>query len=60
MWGKTEYATRKSATLTLNSRSGETVGNWVGNELAAGCDTRGYEWGLLQVAYPESKNTVGY
>ena len=34
-------------TSDLQSRSGETVGNWVGNQLAAGCDTR-LEWGYFQ------------
>ena len=46
----------------LHSRSGKTVGNWVGNQLAARWDTR-LEWGyfkFLAVAYPESKNPVGY
>ena len=47
---------------SLHSRSGETVGNWVGNQLAAGWTTR-LEWGYFQflaVAYPESKNPVVY
>ena len=38
------------------------MGNWVGNQLPAGWDTR-LEWGYFQflaVAYPESKNPVGY
>ena len=46
----------------LHSRSGETVDNWVGNQLAAGCDTR-LKWGYFQflaVAYPESKSLMGY
>ena len=50
-------------TLTLHSRSDGTVGNWVGNQLPAGWDTH-LEWGyfgqFLAVAYPESKNPVGY
>ena len=35
-------------TFHVHSRSGETVGNWVGNQLAAGCDTR-LEWGYFQL-----------
>ena len=44
---------------TLHSRSGETVGNWVGNQLPAGWDTR-LEWGYFQflaVAYTQKAQT---
>ena len=46
----------------LHSRSGEMVGNWVGNQLPAGWDTR-LEWAFFQflaVGYSESKNPLGY
>ena len=44
---------------SIHSRSGETVGNWVGNQLAAGCDTHLQSMGLLPVAYPESGKIGG-
>ena len=38
-----------------HSRSGEAVNNWVGNQLAAGCDTR-LEWGYFQLPTQKAKN----
>ena len=45
--------------IGLHSRSGETVGNLVGNQLAAGCDTR-LEWGYFQLPTQKAAKPVGY
>ena len=43
----------------LHSRSGETVGNWVGNQLPVGWDTR-LEWGYFQLPTQKAAKPVGY